>query len=143
MGQKLLFAGIVAVLAVVAVVGFSAGQTRLGSVATPESYYSTTTVAGMASTTGGWKVCSGYCVLGSIVVDQPGSAGWVRVWDATSTATSSYRGQTTTGTYGRELGQITGASDVGGTYTYDVVATKGLVIEVSSTYDGHYVVTYK
>lgn len=143
MNHKLLFAGIVAVLAGVLIGGFVVSSPVVGGVNSSEGYYSTTTRSTSASATVGWKACSGSCIFGSVIVDQLGTAGWVRIWDATSTATSTYQGETTTGTYGRELAQITGTSDVAGTYVFDTVANKGIVVETSTGFDGHYIVTYK
>ncbi len=127
--------------------------TAVGSVQGIEAYKATTT----DSTTGDGAVssaiCKGNCIVGSIVVTQLGTAGYVQLWDATSTATSTYSTSLRTDlamasgtpytTMGRPIAKITGASDVGGTYQFDSTTILGLVIETSDDFDGQYIVTYK
>lgn len=130
-----------------------APKVAVGSVNTTDSYKATTTDSTTGSATVSSAICKGNCVFGSIVVTQVGSAGWVRLWDATSTATSTYSTSlrddqsmasgTPYTTLGRPIAQITGASDVAGTYTFDVQTIQGLVIETASGFDGQYIVTFK
>lgn len=137
-----IFAGFIA-LVVALVVSFAFPTMKsVGGVSSPDSYNSTTTDSTFAHATLSRVACTGDCVFGSIVVNQVGTAGWVRVWSATSTATSSYS-LNPSATYGKQLAQITGASDVGGTYVYDISAPYGVVIETSTAFDGQYSVTYK
>jgi len=143
MNQKLLFGAIVLVLLGVLAGGFVVKTPALGGVNSADGYFSTTTRSTSASATTGWRACTGPCIFGSIVVDQLATGGFVRVYDATSTATSSYQGETSTGTYGREIAHIDSASDVAGTYIFDVVANRGVVVETSSGFNGHYIITYK
>lgn len=120
---------------------------RVGGVASAETYYATTTTSADASAATSWLACKGSCVLGSVTVTQPGTAGWVRLWNATSTATSSYTSDVASSTrditIGAQVGQILGTSDVAGTYMFDARLERGLVIETSTGFDGQYVVTWK
>jgi hypothetical protein len=143
MNQKLLFGAIVVVLLGVLVGGFAVKSPALGGVNSADGYFSTTTRSTSASASAGWKACTGPCIFGSVVVDQLASAGFVRIYDATTTATSTYQGETSVGTYGREIAHIDSASDVAGTYVFDVVANKGIVVETSTGFNGHYIITYK
>jgi len=71
----------------------------------------------------------------------------VRVWNASSTATSSYQttdvSTSTLITKGIPIAQITGASDAAGTFVYDVAANVGIFVETSTGFDGEYTITYK
>lgn len=112
-----------------------------------ESNNSTTTRSTSASATVSYVACTGSCQLASIIVNQTATAGYVRVWNATSTATSTYQttdtATATAITKGIPIAQIAGATDVGGTLIYDIAANLGLVIETSSGFDGEYTITYK
>ena len=122
-------------------------QPATASIGTFDSYNSTTTRAANASGTYSSNVCKDNCQFGSIVVTQPGTAGYVQVWNATSTATSTYQNDqastTAAITWGKPVAKITGASDVAGDYVFDVMMTNGIVIETSTGFDGEYVITYK
>jgi hypothetical protein len=147
MNQKLLFGAIVLVLLGVLAGGFAFRTPAVGGVGSAEAYYATTTTSVDASASTSWLACTGSCILGSIVVTQPGSAGWVRIWNATSTATSSYVSDVASSTrlitIGAQIAQVTGATDVGGTYMFDMEASRGIVIETSTGFDGQYIITYK
>lgn len=122
-------------------------QSVVASAPIYESNLSTTTRSTSASATASYVACTGPCQLGSIVVNQVGTAGWVRVWNATSTATSSYQttdvATSSLQTKGIEIAQVLGSSDAAGTLVYDVQASLGIVIETSTGFDGQYTITYK
>lgn len=136
--------------ALLAVASWFVGQvtpTNLGSVASTEVYRATTTDSTDANKS--YLACKGACMLGSIIVTQPGTAGYVRIWDATSTATSTlvetfpFSSTTYAVAVGRPVAQVLGSSDVAGTYTFDFETTYGVVIETSTGFDGQYQVTVK
>ncbi len=117
----------------------------VGSVISGQAYYATTTRSTSASATYSYPACLGNATLGSVVVVQPATAGYVRLWSATSTATSTYQTQNpslaSTLTFGKPIAQILSASDVVGTLTFDSSVVNGVIIETSSGFDGEYVVT--
>lgn len=117
------------------------------SAPTYESYNSTIASSTMASATLSTSICTGSCQLGSIVVNQVGTDGYVRIWNATSTATSTYATTDTATssnvTVGMPIARVYGASDAAGTLIYDVVMNKGIVVEVGTGFDGEYTITYK
>ena len=133
---------VVGTLLIAGALFFGIERTPLGSVATRDSYNSTTTDSTHIDGKKGVVACVGPCQFGSIVVTQVGTAGYVEVYDATSTASSTYS-LNDSATYGRLLGKVTGATDVGGTYTFDIQARKGIVVETSTGFDGQYVITWK
>lgn len=110
-----------------------------------ESKISTTTRSTSASATVSYVLCTGACQLSSIIVNQPATAGYVRVWNATSTATSTYQttdvSTSTVITKGIPIAQILGSSDVAGDITYDIGMSLGVVVETSTGFDGEYTVT--
>lgn len=119
----------------------------VASAPTYESYNSTTTNSTLASGSVSKVICTGNCQFGSIVVSQVGTAGYVRIWNATSTATSTYATTDTATsssvTVGMPITKVTGASDAFGTLVYDVAMNKGIVVETSAGFDGEYQITYK
>lgn len=147
--KNLLLSGIIAGAFILGVLIMTVKPAPLGGVASVDAYTSTTTRSTSASATASYRACGNRAVFGSIVVNQPASAGWVRVWDATSTATSTYvlpspfSSTTYAVAVGREIAQISSASDVVGTYTYDVATTYGVVVETAVGFDGQYTVTCK
>lgn len=124
-------------------------QTVVASAPMYESNNGTTTSSSDASATESYVACLGQCQLASIVVTQPGTAGYVRIHDATTTATSTqiesspFASSTYAVAVGRPIAQITGASDVAGTYQFDMKTYYGIVIETSVGFDGQYQVTWK
>ena len=138
---KLSVAGLLIALAA----WFVGGTANLGGVRTGDAYVATTTRSTSESATVSYLVCGGSGTFGSIVVVQPATAGYVRVWNATSTATSTYNSTdvATTATFGVSLAQVLSASDVVGTLVFDSAYTKGLVVETSMAFNGEYVVTCK
>lgn len=148
--QKLVLPAIitVAIMAVVAFFVFSNNvEQAVASAPVYESNVSTTTRSTSASGTLSYAACTGSCQFASIIVNQVGTAGYVRIWNATSTATSTYQttdvGTSTAITKGIEIAQILGSSDAAGTLVYDVQANLGIVIETSTGFDGQYTVTWK
>ena len=119
----------------------------VASIGTYESYNSTTTRSTDASGTFSSVVCKDNCQLGSIIVNQVATAGYVRIWNATSTATSTYQNDqassTAAITWGKPVAKILGTSDAAGTLTYDTIMTNGIVIETSTGFDGEYTITFK
>lgn len=112
-----------------------------------ESYTSTTTRAADASGSYSSVVCQDNCQFGSVVVNQVATAGYVRIWNATSTATSTYQedhaSTTAAITWGKPVAKILGSSDAAGTLVYDVNMSNGIVIETSTGFDGEYTITFK
>jgi hypothetical protein len=150
--QKLVLPVIVLGIVLTAFAFFFVSQNaRIAVASAPmyDSYKATTTSSGDASATASYVACLGQCQLGSIVVSQVGTAGWVRVWDATSSATSTMVEPTpfSSSTYavavGRPIVQITGASDVAGTYVFDTETSYGVVVETSIGFDGQYQVMWR
>ena len=143
MKEKIL-TGIVAAL--LALTGWLSGHQSapVGSVGHTNEYRATTTSSTSACPTASFLAVVGPATLGSIVVNNVATAGYVRVWNATSTATSSYA--TTdetlaTATFGLPVARLK-TTAVENTYTYDIVMSKGIVIETSSGFDGNYTITY-
>lgn len=118
-----------------------------GSAPIYESNNSTTTRSTDASAATSSVVCKTNCQIASVIVNQPASAGYVRIWNATSTATSTYsndQASTTAAiTWGKPIAKITGAGDAFGTLIYDSAADNGIVIETSVGFDGEYTITWK
>lgn len=148
--SKYSFAGIVIAMIITAFVFFAFSnnvQPAKASIETYASYNSTTTRSTDASGTYSSNVCQGNCQLGSIIVNQVATAGYVRIWNATSTATSTYQNDqassTAAITWGKPVAKILGTSDAAGTLVYDTIMTNGIVIETSSGFDGEYTITFK
>lgn len=139
------------VLVAFALAMFIVGQqtkTAFGSTSRGSEYQGTTTDSTSASATVSRRLCSSNATIGSIVVTQPGTAGYVRIWDATTTSTTTIQSNQVSSTspsltLGMGLQRITGASDVGGTYTFDQSTYAGLVIETSTGFDGEYAIEYR
>lgn len=150
--QKGKLAALIAGIIIIVLASFSLGAKRdllsTGSVSQGSEHQSTTTRSTSASATAGYQLCSSRGVLGSIVVNQVGTAGYVQVHDATSTATSTYASTDTSSsspftTLGKPIAKVTGASDAAGTLTYDLNSFAGLVVETSTGFDGEYTITYR
>lgn len=121
-------------------------QSPLGGSVGGQQFNATTTRSTSGSGTYSYPACLGTGTFGSIVVVQPATAGYVRVWNATSTATSTY--QTTSSaastlTFGVPVAQVLSASDVVGTLTFDSLFTKGVIVETASDFNGEYIITCK
>lgn len=144
------FAGVVLAMIVTAFAFFAFSnnvQPATASIGTYESYNSTTTRSTDASATLSSVVCKDNCQLGSIIVNQVATAGYVRIWNASSTATSTYQNDvastTAAITWGKPVAKILGSSDAAGTLVYDTIMTNGIVIETSTGFDGEYSITFK
>lgn len=133
MNKLLISLGVMVLVLVLAGVIANTGGSSLGSVATPDAYYSTTTSfangvgwTGARVVTGTTTAKSG--VLGSVVITKS-TAAPISIYDATTTditkrasvATSSI----TLATFG--------ASVAAGTYTFDTVFNTGLLIDPMGT----------
>lgn len=137
MDKKFFLIGLV--LIVLSFIGGGAVNS-FGSVSTGEGYVSTTTSSTYANTA--YKLFTGSGMAGSIVITDDPTAGYVRLWDATSTATSTYQGESPAGTYGRLIAQ-TAIDATEQTLTLDAVVNYGLVIETQAGFNGIVVVTGK
>lgn len=83
-----------------------------------------------ASSTAGVSVKSKGGTLGSIVVASSSPAGVFRVYDGIATSTGT-------------LVASFPVSAVAGTYTFDVSVDTGIVLDVPTTFNGNYTVTYR
>ena len=121
-------------------------KTAFGSTSRGSEYQSYIASSTSASATAGTVLNTGPSTLGSVVVTSAASAGaYFRVWDATSTATSTYQNSdntSTSTTYGRLITQFKATAGEQ-TYTFDANAFKGIVIEVPTSWNGIYTVTYR
>lgn len=104
------------------------GSATLGSVNQSNEYHATTT---SAIADGHWVLQTGQSVLGSVVVASS-SATTFKVWNATSTTDIASSSPVQFG-----------ASPADGTYTFDIVMSRGVVIELPANFDGSYTVTYR
>lgn len=103
-------------------------QPSFGSVVRGSEYQATTTTA---IPNGHRFVKTGDSILGSIIIASS-SAGTLKVWNATSTTDTA---STTAITFI--------ASPTVGTYTYDMVMTRGIVLELGAGSNGSYNVTFR
>jgi hypothetical protein len=115
-------------------------KTAYGSTSRGSEYQSSMATSGLASAS--VSKCFTADTLGSAVVTASSSAGYIRFWDATSTATSTYQNEDNTATnttYGRPVADIRGGGVQ--TFTFDAVLFKGLCVETSSGFNGIVTVT--
>ena len=125
-------------------VGLVGQPAKLGSIGDGQAYTSTTTAYVM--NTAAYQALKGGGIFGSIIVNQVGTAGYLKVYDATSTATSTYQTddvKNATLTIGKIIAHVLGTSDAAGTLVYDVQVVKGIVVETGDGYDGDYTITYR
>lgn len=130
-------AGVFVAALVLTVVAFSLDGKDInptGSVTQGNEYTSTTTDSTAAGTHWVARTVNGgsSCVLGSIVVASTTSTSDFRIWNATSTTDIA----STTLVY---LPISAGA----GTYIYDVVCSRGLIIDTPTGFTGSYTITYR
>jgi len=104
-------------------------EVNTGSVGVSSEYFSTTTVSTSAGTH--WLARGGSCTFGSVVVASS-SATTLTLWNATSTTDSA---STTIATLKAAISE--------GTFTFDTVCDRGLVVETPTGFNGVYVVTYR
>lgn len=132
MSKRILFTFVILIIATAFILGFishdSVKNTSLGSVMQTGEYQSTTTV-GM--TTGQRVINANPGTLGSIIVASS-SATTFKIWNATST----------TDTASSTVTQFV-ASPTNGTYTFDLILTRGLIIEMPTGFNGSYTITYR
>lgn len=120
-------------------------KTAFGSVAQGSDYQSLTATSGLASAS--VSVALTAQTLGSITItgSSTGNVAPFRVWDATSTATSTYQNEnklSTTTTYGRPVAVLVAGLQPQ-TYVFDANLFKGAVVEVPVGFNGVYTVTYR
>ncbi len=132
-----------ALLAVVTFASFlAAPHQAIGSVNSGQEYLSTTTDSTFTSLSTTTKVCIGTCSLGSIVITATSSATgptW-SVWDSAVSSTTAYNGAgTATATLLAKFPSGTAA----GTYTFDLKASRGIVLDIPTGFTGVYAVTYR
>lgn len=103
----------------------------LGGVSVGGEYFATTSDSTSADTHSQIKFSGSTCTVGSIIVAST-SATTLTLWNATST----------TDTASTTIVQLK-ASVVEGTYTFDALCSRGLVIETPSGFNGYYVITWR
>ena len=115
----------------------------VGSVSVTDEYYATSTFAKLGGTsavnppvaatarTTMSLVASSTGVLGSIIVASS-SATVFEVWNATST----------TDVASSSIGHFV-ASPANGTYTFDVVANRGIIVDMPTGFNGSYTITFR
>ena len=103
-----------------------------------------TSTMSSATTSQLFKLGSGS--IGSVVIINTSAGALpIKIWDATSTATSTYMSENNaslTDTYGRLVASFT-SNAATGTYTFDSTVFKGVVVEIPQGFSGTYVVTYR
>ena len=106
-------------------------EANIGSVSRTSEYYVTSTVAGQAAYK--YKIASTTAVLGSVVItSSTASAIWVYNWDGIGTMTAS-------GT----LVAYFPTNLAAGTYTFDVLMSKGIYTSTTAANTGNYAVTFR
>jgi hypothetical protein len=127
-------------------IGFNSTFQASASVPIGNEYHSNIATSTMASASAGTLIKTGTGTLGSLIITKPATAGdSLKVYDATSTATTTYQtydNTQTTKTYGRLVSEIASAT-IAGTYTFDLTLYKGLVIEIPSSWNGIYTITWR
>jgi hypothetical protein len=98
----------------------------VGSTVTGQEYNATTTSYTWAAQTGGFQLIKkGSGTLGSYVVTSATAVGAISLYDATTTVNG--------GVYGTTTLAVIGTGAIGGTYTFDVNFSKGLIVVPSAT----------
>lgn len=109
-------------------------QVANGSVITGQAYNSTTSISTSAGSF--WQARStsnvGGCELGSVIIASSTAASTFRLWDATSTTDVASTSIV-----------VFPTSAVAGTYTFDIVCKRGLIIDTPTGFNGVYVVTWR
>lgn len=114
--------------------GYSAVQ--LGSVVTGSDYESIHITSANASSTAANFAKRGYGSLGSVVITKPATAGFINIYNATTT--TAYATSTA-----ELLTAFDSSNDVAGTYTFDLEFSEGLQIDVPAGFNGEYTITYR
>lgn len=140
--DKKLFIGLASFLLIVTFgIVLESNQRAFGSVNRSNDYQATTTFAmlggldGTAPTAASSHlyrvVGSGDNTLGSVVVASSSATAFY-VWNATSTSDIA----------STSLGSFV-ASPANGTYTFDVVAPRGLIVDMPAGFNGSYTITFR
>lgn len=104
----------------------------LGSVQRSSEYQSTSTVSGQAAFL--YKIASTTATLGSVVITSSTASGvWLYNWDGLGASVVA------SGT----LIAYFPANAAAGTYTFDLLATRGLYVSTTIANTGNYTVTYR
>lgn len=146
--MKLTLKNTLAITGVIALIAFALSlliigqqdKTAFASTSRGSEYQSSMATSGLASAS--VSKCFSADTLGSVIVTASSTGGYLRLWDATSTATSTYQNEdntSTTSTYGRMIADIRGGGVQ--TFTFDSVLFKGLCIEVATGFDGKSTIT--
>jgi len=101
----------------------------IGGVNIANEYHATTTRDMTADAE--QLIQTGGSVLGSVIVASS-SATNMSIWNATSTTDIA---STTLTTFDADLSN--------GTYTFDTIMTRGIIIDLPASFDGDYVITYR
>lgn len=121
------------IVALLVFFGFATDNINLGGVQQGSEYNATTSISTSAGTH--WLAkgiaSGGTCALGSVVIAST-SVTTLTLWDATSTTDIA---STTIVTFKENV--------VEGTYVYDIVCFRGLIVETPSSFDGIYTITYR
>lgn len=136
MNQKVFLIGIVVVIIIggaFLLLRNNGDGTLISSIETGSEYNSTTTRSTSAGTHWQAKVASlGGCSLASVVIASSTNSTGFQLRDATST----------TDVASTTIVQFK-PSTVEGTYTFDLVCTRGLVVVTPTGFQGEYVVTWR
>ena len=128
--SRVLFLGIILGMILLAVV---LSQKSYGSVSVTDEYNATTTSATFLVAPDFKLIKSGQGTFGSLVVTTTGT-GVINVYDATTTVNGGIYGTTT-------LASLT--TSAAGTYTFDTVFIRGLVVETVGANTGTTTITYR
>ena len=134
MNQKVFLIGVVAIVVFAAGLYFFTGEEpKIRGVGQGSEYNSTTTRSTSAGTHWQAKVASlGGCSLASVVIASSTNSTGFQLRDATST----------TDVASTTIVQFK-PSTVEGTYTFDLVCTRGLVVVTPTGFQGEYVITWR
>lgn len=130
--KGLVVVGVLGGILLTFLVGYAVLNTEkpLGSVNVASEYHSTSTRNLAAGVT---KITSSTSILGSVVItSSSASEYWILNWDGVGTVADS----STIVAYFTSLPTV-------GTYTFDLVLSKGLYISSTPANSGNYVVTYR
>lgn len=116
------------------IVLFAQGNRSFSSVSVSSEYYSTTTSPTFAVAPAFKVLKLGGGTLGSAVVTIAGAGGVINIYDATTTTNGAIYGTTT-------LAKLSTAT--AGTYTFDVVFNRGLLVETVGANTGTTTITFR
>lgn len=144
MNKKYLIGGIIIIGLAFAIGGYAAFQNanlyikvdeaeeKLGSVQQAGEYHATSTGVGISLSTDTELISDSSAVLGSVIILASSSAGTLTFKNASSTTDTA---STTSVVIPTSLPE--------GTYTFDMIFTRGLVIEPTGNLDGNFIITYR